>query len=583
MMMLRKHTTALLLYGVVVIVMTWPLVTNPFGMHLTRQFDIYATIWLAALAPDLALNLHTDMAGWPVGLTLNRIDSWIFFVVAKALGPIDDGRIALAFVTLLGPVLSAWAAERFAANCLRIARPWSLVAGLIFGFSGVALTALLEGHVYLLFNPWLPLMAWAIWRGTEADARWTHGLAAGVMWFCCLATSAYVGIAATFIGVGLLVRGVWMKRVHWPAAGTAAAISALSGGLYVRLFLKSGAAERVDTVTAMPNEIVMGMGSATAASLMGWIPYMDQHRHSISPILGATLIALIVFAPVVLRRETGWRTLYGLGLVAIILSFGPKLQLVTNQIAVPWVMWPFHDLPGVSFFRFPYRLLMVAALCMGAVAALVMARLAQRTPRASIVLILCIILDIVLLSGATRRTAHVPMDTPTIYAAAPTDRAILEIYPRFSGSNLDWELYINDLCCSYQREHQRPLLNLCVETAIHQGPRWVVANWLINAALDATPAEPTTEAAPKQQNAVATLSELGIGAVVVHPDLFNTEHRTPLLDWLSNTLGPPTATDTQNGEFVVLYSVPDLTPDHPRAAKQVKANETYAALAAIYK
>ena len=96
----------------------------------------------------------------------------------------------------------------------------------------------------------------------------------------------------------------------------------------------------------------MSAGSATAASIVGWMPFIDHQRHSITPILGGTMLALMLFAPFVLRKVVGWRTLAGLGVVALLFGFGPLFQLVDHDLDLPWAMWPFRDMPAASFFRF---------------------------------------------------------------------------------------------------------------------------------------------------------------------------------------------------------------------------------------
>ena len=59
---------------------------------------------------------------------------------------------------LLGTALNAFTAERSAASDLGVGRPASLLAGIAYGYSGIAGNVILEGHVYHLLNPWLPLL-----------------------------------------------------------------------------------------------------------------------------------------------------------------------------------------------------------------------------------------------------------------------------------------------------------------------------------------------------------------------------------------------------------------------------------------
>jgi hypothetical protein len=103
-----------------------------------------------------------------------------------------------------------------------------------------------------------------------------------------------------------------------------------------------------------------------------------------------------------------------------------------------------------------------------------------------------------------------------------------------------------------------------------------------NDALDEDSQADTPQADTPQADTAEVLSSLGIGAVVVHPVLFITEDRRLLLDWLTAQLGPPTATDNANGEYVVMFNVPEAAAQpNPEAAQEAR-RQAYSELAASY-
>jgi len=548
----QRNAATFCIYLLTSAAFTWPLVTDPLGLMPTRQFDLYSLLWLVDTAPELSLSFHSDNAAWPVGQDLSHTDSFLLVVIARLLAFAFSAKAVVAAVTLLGPVFSAWAAERFAARCLAARWPWSLIAGFTFGFSGLTATAMLEGHGYAMLDPWLPLLAWSWLRATGEGGDTQHGLTAGFMWAACLLTTAYLGIVATFLVLAMGLRALFRGTIRPKPMAAAALVALPMGCFYIALFLRSGALMRLEHGgDATVSLAVMHAGSARLGTLAGWVPYVDLGLHSIAPTLGFTALTLALFASVAMgkrqkKARSVWRLFVWLGISSCIISLGPYLDLFAFDLHLPWVLYPLHHFPAVtSFFHFPVRFLHLTTLCLGALGALVATRLAETQPKACAPLLLAALADALVGTGAPIRSHAVPLDVPSVYSQAPQDRAILELFPEFHGMMSDLEFYTSNLTCFYQTEHHRPLFNRCLGTTIHTDPRWMTNRWLTASLL--------SDDAKGQ--IIGNLQALGVGAVLLHPDLFSPQDRIEIQLALTKLVGTPVSSD-DGGEHLVLYTIP---------------------------
>lgn len=540
---LRRNLATVGLFAVLSAVWSWPLLSSPAGLHVHRQFDQYCTAWATMLGAHWGGDLSTTMASWPVGQGLQQLDSLVLFLLSRVLGSVLGPWALMGIVTLIGPVLSAWAAERFAARVLGARWPWSLVAGVTYAFSGMAATSLLEGHVYPLLNPWLPLLAWQWHRATGPDGHWRHGLAAGGLWVLCLFTSAYTGIAAA---LWIAAWGLRARR-HWPTCRrpvVAGATVVLPIGLaYTAFFLTADGASRASDAFG-PETMARGIGSGfgSLAAMAGPLPGTDMLGGSIAPALGFLPLALVVLSRRLRPSEGPWKMCVALGAVALVIALGPP----GRHWFEPGYESPFlRDLGSwgpLSYFRFPVRMAWITALAWGGVSAAVLTRLAQVSPRAAW-LLPAAVLDVLLVTGMPARTAHVPWAVPSAYRSANPDGAVLALLPEFGGPSIGAEQTLNDLECAYQIDHGRPILNICGETTRRAGPRWRVGSWLRTALLRE---ESVREVRWR-------MASLGIGTVAWRPDLFFPADRQALGDGLVRVFGAPVAESTDGGEHIVLF------------------------------
>jgi hypothetical protein len=147
----------------------------------------------------------------------------------------------------------------------------------------------------------------------------------------------------------------------------------------------------------------------------------------------------------------------------------------------------------------------------------------------------------------------VPLEVPDAYLRIRDwDGAVLEVWARPAGGATDADLRMNNLTCTYQRVHGRPMASDCIGTGLDASPRVRATHWLTRRALEFGAGEPLEPASVRRD-----LSKLGIGAVAVHPLLFAPDDRQALVDLLRLALGPPEVSSTRDGDPVQIYRVPD--------------------------
>ncbi len=528
----RGTLLGLALYAVVSMLWTWPLVTDPSHLLVARHFDAFPVAWLAEAAPGfLPDGVHPGVA-WPDGEALQRVDSFVLLGLALVMGGKIPGLLVVNLFVLLGPVVSAWGAQRFVERALGVPAPASLVAGLLFGFAPLALVAVLEGHVYVLLDPWLPLMALACWEGRAVGAAVHFALA--------LLTTAYLGVDAALVAVAVLLarRDVLAPRDVAKVLGALATV----GFMYTVMFVAGGAMPPREAVAAP-----LRAESATLTTLLAWSPWVDVARHSLGPALGT---ATLVLGAVALRRredlvqEAGSARALGVlgavGFGSVLLALGPWLELgVAHTEAFPTPL-ALLDATGVfEVFRFPIRFAWVAALLLGALASLWVSRRGALAVRLWLGLV---VLDVLVASGAPWRIDARPVAVPSLYRSLP-EAPVLELYPEALGTREDLGFYQQNLACFAWLTHRRPILDRCLNTDLPQNPR-VLASREVHAALLGA------------GDVLSVLRRLRVGSVVLHPDLYAEPLRSEILAGLRGALGAPSGEGRDGGAWLVAWGVP---------------------------
>ncbi len=524
---------------------SWPAARLDPHSLVTRHFDLYVTIWLVEQAVDGLPRMLASGSAWPHGESLARVDSYLLMLLAWAGRGLLSGWLLTTLLTWLGPALNAWAAEHCARKVLAVRRPWSLLAGMAFGFSGIAATAVLEGHVYFLLAAWLPLLLTTAWTAPERGISWGRGALVGLLWTLALLSSAYLGVLASVLLLTVL------------AARPRRVLRLLPGALVVGLpvaawYLWVFSISRQHATLEIQPELILSMGTATVASLTTWTAQLDELRHSVGAPVGFTTLWLLLLSPLLLRGERGWRALAILAVVALLLCFGRSFRWVDSESGTPLPVALLVGLPGIELFRFPIRFAWLYQLCGGLVAAAALQALARRLPAAVVLPVLGLAAaDGVLLTGLPVRARQVIAEVPSAYDAAPQGLPILDLYGRaLDGTSGELEMWTRNLGCYYQAHHGRPILEVCVRTEI-ESPREAL-DAAIGHGLLSLGSEPTAE----QLRPLRSLLETsGVRAVALHADFYTPTDGERMAAGLEALLGPPLASSLDGGERLVVYHV----------------------------
>ena len=524
---------------------TWPAVVAGDTLLVGRNFDLPGTLWFLDAIPRLGLDLNDPLTGHPGGHAYGRPDSFTLF----ALGPLADwvgvGRLH-GWLQVLGVTVSAWAAEAFARE-VGARAPWSLLAGLGFAFGGLATTVLLEGHVYHLLNPWLPLFGMMWWRATRPGGTVRQGLIAGVLFSLTLLSSGYLGMAGAVVAVCFAAGGLgrWWRdggpQLPWRPLLAAAAVVALVAVPYLLLFLGSEGQDITDYQRfGVSRTEFLRTRSANLVRLAGPTWSLDTYDHSNAMTLSATVLALVMVTPWVLRGRRGWGTLLATAAVGLILPLGTELgspELGTLPLPLALV----SETRLSEFIRFPMRLGWAWMLVASVLAAWTATVLADRAGARAWVLVPLALVEVFAIHALPERQRSQLAAVPSAYDAH--EGAVLDLYPEAPAREYELNAWFAAWACYYQTGHDRPIADDCVGTHSMRNPRIDKERQLIAALL---------------RDDVATVRRLSADwdtpVLVLHADLYPQGDRDRLMEALSR-LDPSPATSTDGGEHVIAYEI----------------------------
>ncbi len=528
-------------------VWTWP---APITAELLgRRADALGTVWFVSAAARLLPGLHDGLTGWPLGADYTRPDSWTMLLVGPLSALLGAPRV-VALVAFLGVTASAWAAETFARS-IGARAPWSLVAGMAYAFSGLGSTAFIEGYPYHLADPWLPLFGAAWLRAVDADGRPRDGLAAAALFALALGTSAWHGLAAAILGIGLLAaaraQGVVRPRPVL-AAATAVGVLALA---YAAAFFSNAPASEVAS---------SGLGGLSTLSDRLLLhtapgPAVDIDGRGQTAWFSAVMLAGLAVAPVLVGRD--WRV-RALGLTALV-ALGLAL------VPLPWAsmaQWVPTSRAGAlaalqaAFGRFPERLGWAWLAAGGVVAARALTELERIAGRWTWPLLAAAALEPFVALRLPQRQAVSPGGAPSAYGASAG--AVFDLWPEDLARDPGWDLRVTNTDCFYQAAHGRPIADLCLLVPGQQSPRARLGEWVTDALLDGD-----------ASSVEARLSAFGFATIAWHPDVFRPSTRSRLAEALARVDGAP-AESTDAGDHVVAFAL--ASP-----AEGVAGAEAYAA------
>lgn len=520
------------LWAAVAVAWTWPAAASlALGEPAVgRHFDLPGTLWTLEALPRMLPSLTDPLTAWPEGGQYQRLDSFTLLPIAVALQWLGAVRLH-SLLQLVGIVLTGlsgqWMARQLGARA-----PWGLLSGLLLALSGLAANALLEGHVYLILCPFLPVLI-VSWRAAlRPGATVGPGVVAGLAFSATLLTSGYLGLSGAAVVLGLLAAS--LPRVHrlsWPPLLGAAAVVAVVGGLW-SLSLTASSGLPTDDPQAVQ------LASAHLAAL-GWAtPEVDRAEHSLSLGLSGVMLGLALLAPVALRRGQRWGDLALAGLGALLLAMGPALATGPHGSLLPL---PLGWLSGTGIgglVRFPARLGWGALVCLAPLAALVGSALEQRHGPRTRLVIGIVLMEAVLAVGLPWRQTTLSTAAPSAYAQS--SGPVLDLFPEGIDSGGELESWSTALACLYQLSHGQVIADDCVATPVDAGPRHRLGRWVHARLLEGD------GAAVQQQ-----LEALGFGGLAVHLDWYDPATRARLVHALGALPEPVQSHD--GGEHLLLH------------------------------
>jgi hypothetical protein len=514
---------------------TWPAALAGPDMWVGRHFDLPGTIWSISAIPRLDGQLYDLWTGWPRGADYARFDSYTLIPITLVLQSLDPARLH-GWLQIVGVALSAFAAQGFA-RALGARTPWDLIAGIAFAFSGIASTTLLEGHVYQVLVPWMPLFAWSWWRATQMPGTRAQAAMAGLFFVLTLLTSAYLGMAAALIAVAFFIAGLRQHGARIVPMGLVAAAVVVPAGLGLMLIGVTSDTAVHDTTMAS-----IQLGAANLLNLMGPHGNVDFDGHSIAPTLSPIVLGLILLSPFLVfdrrrRKVLGWTAVIGL-----FISLGTSLDADGNsplfRLPLYWVLECFDQ----RWFRFPSRMMWVWGLCGGTLAAVALTQIGRGSRWVAGLLLVGAMAHPFAAVRHPMRQHHIDGRAPSAYDAARGP--VLDLFPEGSDLAREEEMRFSATACAHQIQHQLPIAEDCVSTVPQDNPRSRLGQ-MVRTQLMAGEADFVAE----------TLSMMGFSAIAMHVDMFARGDAERLFAALE-TLDSPVVTTRDGGEHIHLFVLP---------------------------
>ena len=332
----------------------WPAFAISHGLN-----PLYSTY----MFHPTGVNLLSNTAEVGIGIVLAPV-TWLF-------GPVATLNVALT----LSPFLSALAAYVLVRRWVSWS-PAAFVAGLLYGFSPFVLGSLNDAHLMLGMAPVLPLIVLCLdemvvrqrWRPVTVGL--SLGLLATVQFFIgtevllIAAAAAAVGLVVVF-AAGLTARDRLRARLPYALRCVVWAVaSSLVLLAYPAWFALAGPAHLSGSVWGRGSILNLG-GSVTRSFVTGTppSPRVDTLAHLFggyqgpylsTQYMGWGLVAVLVLGLVVWHRDRRLWLFGGVGVVALLLSFGSSTH---------WTLWRLVDRLPQAGNIIPFRFVIVVYLC----------------------------------------------------------------------------------------------------------------------------------------------------------------------------------------------------------------------------
>lgn len=372
----------ILVYALLAVGVTWPLVTDPAGLVVGGpRSDVWNSLWgLWFVAEQGPLPQHTGLLDHPAGgriAVADPLGAVLGLPLTRAVGPVA----AYAASVLLNLVLGGVLADRLA----RTLGGTGWLAGVGWMLAPLTLSHLQNGSSEAIGIGWLPLACLAVLQAVQTG-RWAWRLGAGAALWVCAMSGWYAGVGAWIFVSGVLVVGwgeaPFRERAARLLPGAALALAAtLPWAAHVRatalaadglVDIKQAAdlARIRRTLGAADPRIFLLPGDFRSPDFASLEGNPSDYVHT--AYLGLVTLGLSIWATVRrgalgLRGRTGawWWTIA----LALTLSLGPvlvwdgrPLALGGRGVGLPLPYLALEALPGFGSLSLLYRLAGVAVL-----------------------------------------------------------------------------------------------------------------------------------------------------------------------------------------------------------------------------
>ena len=502
-------------------------------------------LWWVHRAVTTATNpFFTPLLFYPQGVdltlqTLNISNGILFLPITALAGPIAAYNAAVITALTLSGIGGYALALRVSGDRLA-----AFVGGAVFTFSPFHLTKVWDGQLELIALQWVALYAFFLLRAVE-EAQRRDALIAGVFLALIGYTSWYY--LFFFSVYSLLFAAIWLARApdeqRWVLVRRLALVAGSGGMLLAPLILAAGRTARsmagaggmrfdptnpLDLILIhsanlydmiLPNGLHPLWGSAAETLVRTWHPYIGAWN--IAP--GYVALALSIVALITARREA-WRWAV-IGLIAIVLSLGPIVQIGTMRTSIPLPYQIVLAIPGLELARRPSHFIVITTLMLAPLVALGLRELQRRQPPRQGYAIIGVCAALIAVEFAPPRWSIYPFRVHPYYERiAGQPGAVMELPPLLEASEP----------LMAQIVHGQPLIGGYVSRIplypfVEQAPG-VRQLWRMRP-------DDTHLFVDQADNRLKELNAFGIRHIIVHWDRLSAHRRTDLQAALQQTLG----------------------------------------------
>jgi Dolichyl-phosphate-mannose-protein mannosyltransferase len=228
-----QDSVVLLLYGIIAVVMNWPLAANLSGQILRGRVDEYMFMWgfwwmRYSLGTLHTWPFHTDMLYYPFGTEL-AFHTWSPLVSTLSIPVQDVWGVEVAFnlAILAAYIFSAFSMYLLVSYLVRDRRA-AFVGGLVFAFSTFKFYQT-TGHIHVISTQFLPIyLLFFIRMLRETDHRRRHAAFAGLSLGFIFLIDYYQTVYAMFFSLCYLIYYLWGREPQAEAGDNPPQHSALS-------------------------------------------------------------------------------------------------------------------------------------------------------------------------------------------------------------------------------------------------------------------------------------------------------------------------------------------------------------------